>query len=66
MPKQKTVSTPGFIVACMNCHGGIGTLAYTPAEAEKLATTHLYGGGDKDHSGHEMTITPTKIVRLKK
>lgn len=59
---SKTKSTKGFIVACMTCHGQIGERVYTLKGAKSLAEIHIFGGGNKDHTGHEVTITPTRIV----
>lgn len=54
--------TPGFIVACMECHQQIGTAVDTHEEAERLARIH-FAPGDKPHDGHTITITPTELVR---
>jgi hypothetical protein len=65
MPKQKTVSTPGFIVACMNCHNGKGTAVDTKEEARKMADIHLSIDG-KPHGDHVVAIIPADLVRRKK
>jgi hypothetical protein len=57
--------TPGFIVACMDCHGGKGTAVDTPEEAEAMAETH-FRVTKKPHGGHTVTITPTTLVRKQK
>jgi len=60
-----TTKTSGFIVACMECHGGKGTAVDTPEEADAMAETH-FNAGDKPHGGHTVTITPTTLVRKQK
>jgi hypothetical protein len=60
-----TETTRGFIVACMNCHGGKGTPVDTKEEAQRLAKIHLSVTG-KPHGDHTVTITPTTLVRRKK
>lgn len=62
---RKIKSSKGYIVACMTCHGQIGERVDTPKEADSLAESHLYGGGNKDHTGHVVSITPTRFVTAK-
>lgn len=69
MPKQKTVTTQGFIVACMNCHNGAGTAVDTIEEARKMADIHLGPNeheGHKSHADHVVAIIPAELVRRKK
>lgn len=61
---SETETVPGYIVACMTCHSQLGTLVYTIEAAQHNADIHLTDG-DKPHSGHEVTITPTQVVRVK-
>jgi hypothetical protein len=63
--EKELVSTPGFIVACMNCHNGKGTEADTEEEALKMAKIHL-SIEEKPHGGHTVAITPTTLIRRKK
>lgn len=65
MPKQKTVTAPGFIVACMNCHGGAGTAVDTIEEARNQADIHL-SIDEKPHADHVVAIIPAELVRRKK
>lgn len=62
---NKTETVPAFLVACMDCHSGKPEVYYTMEEAQKVAYIHLSctHRGHKDHSGHEVTITPTQVVR---
>jgi hypothetical protein len=57
--------TDGFIAACMECHNGKPMAVDTWEEAVKEAKSHL-SVTEKPHGDHTMTITPTKLVRLKK
>jgi len=57
--------TPGFIVACMECHGGKGTAVDTMEEAQAMADTH-FSAGDKPHAGHTVAIIPAELVRKQK
>jgi hypothetical protein len=63
--ETKTVSKSGFIVACMNCHGGKGTPVDTKEEARKQADIHLSIDG-KPHGHHVVAIIPAELVRRKK
>lgn len=63
----KTKSSKGFIVACMNCHGGAGTAVDTKKEAKKMTKVHLsIDGQHKSHAGHVVAIIPAELVRRKK
>jgi hypothetical protein len=67
--ETKTVSKSGFIVACMNCHGGKGTAVDTREEAQTMADIHLRPKaheGHKSHAGHVVAIIPAELVRRKK
>lgn len=64
----KAISSQGFIVACMNCHGGAGTAVDTTEEARRMADIHLLPGeheGHKSHKGHVVAIIPAELVRRK-
>ena len=60
-----TTKTPGFIVACMECHGGKGTAVDTMEQAQAMADTHLSIEG-KPHGGHTVAIIPAELVRKQK
>lgn len=62
--KSETVTTRGFIVACMECHNGKPMAVDTKEEAQREADIHL-SIDEKMHGGHTVTITPTQIVRRK-
>ena len=63
--KPELISTEGFIVACMECHGGKPDAFDTIEEANREAEIHL-SIDSKLHGGHTVTITPTTLVRRKK
>ena len=63
--EPELVFTQGFIVACMDCHGGKPDPFDTIEEANREAEIHLSVTG-KHHGSHTVTITPTTLVRRKK
>lgn len=61
----KTISTQGFVIACMKCHNGKPEAIDTLEEAQRQAQIH-FSVTEKPHGGHTVAIIPATLVRTKK